>query len=125
MVAVFGWLRKNREQPLGASPARARVKTYSADSGHVYQYVFLGQRRQTAATEYVFSVSHQRQANQRVIVSVADSCTEGLDLNGSMRYAVAKIALRRAMDQRAPTGLTEPIAPDAALVGEIVAELGL
>lgn len=125
MVTVFGWLRKKREQPLISNAVLPRVKTYSADTGHVYQYVFLGYRRIADGTEYVFSISQQRQGNQRVVVTVADAAIDGLELSGTMLYAVAKIALRRALDQCDPTDAASPIQPNAALVREILAELNL
>jgi hypothetical protein len=43
--------------PLSGAPAIRRMKTYSAQSGYVYQYFYEVQR---PGTEFVFSVSADR-----------------------------------------------------------------
>ena len=44
--------------PLSGAPPIRRLKTYSAQSGYVYQYFYEGQRplRGEAGTEFVFTV---------------------------------------------------------------------
>ncbi|MGH2523420.1 MAG: hypothetical protein ACRDH2_13030, partial [Anaerolineales bacterium] len=54
-----------------------RVKSYSGETGIVYQYVFAGQRRArrgwlAAGTEYVFDVSRDRKTNFALAVLVRD-----------------------------------------------------
>jgi hypothetical protein len=111
------------------------MKTYSAASGYVYQYVFAGQRPSTRprhpGVEYAFEVTYDRKTTHRVWVFVADAAIEpwqqlnGRALTNSERYGVSKIALRNAFDERAPSRILEPIAPDAAEVAAILDELGV
>jgi hypothetical protein len=112
-----------------------RMKTYSAESGYVYQYVFAGQRPagrgRQAGLEYAFDVSYDRKTHHRIWVFVADaSLTPWMQANGraltnSERYGVAKIALRNAFDQRAAARIHELIAPGADEVEAILGELGV
>jgi hypothetical protein len=98
--------------PLTGAPAIRRMKTYSAQSGYVYQYFYEGHRpaRAEAGTEFVFSLSADRKNWHPVSVVVAESAivhweqTHGRDLSGTERYAVAKMALFQAFDERAVPG---------------------
>lgn len=136
MLAVLEWLkfgRKQQEAPLTGAPVRLRRKTYSAESGYVYQYSFMGQRpaghSRGPGIEYAFEVSYDRKALHRIWVFVADDAlapwmaANGRELTGSERYGVAKIALRRAFDLRTPQQMHEAIAPRAEEVEEILTEL--
>jgi hypothetical protein len=134
MVAVLGWFKKHRfrKAPLSAAPMRARVKTYSSESGYVYQYVFLGQRTLTRAVEYVFEISYDRINRHQIAVVVADAEIEpweranARELTSSQRYGVAKMALRNAFDRRPdPESMHETIAPRADEIREILEELGV
>ena len=57
------------------------MKTYSAMSGYVYQYVFVGQRaairEHRKGMEYAFSVSYDRKTHHRIWVFVADAPSPG------------------------------------------------
>ena len=94
------------DAPLTGSPAIRRQKTYSADSGYVYLYYFDGFRETSSAWEYVFTVTANRREWFAVPVVVerellrAWSRDHGRELGASERFAVAKIALRRAFDAR-------------------------
>jgi hypothetical protein len=90
-------------------PAR-RVKSYSGETGIVYQYVFVGQRRArrgwwTAGTEYLFDVSADRKNNFPVPVFIGDAAVRswqkahGRPLSSTEQYAAAKMRLFRAFDQ--------------------------
>lgn len=138
MVAVLSWLKFGREAdpaPLSGAPAKPRMKTYSAESGYVYQYVFSGQRsasrgRETGI-EYAFDVSYDRKTYHRVWIFVADASIKPWTranrrtLTNSERYGVAKIALRNAFDSRPPEAMHEPIAPASEEVSQILEELGV
>ena len=97
------------------------MKSYSAMSGYVYQYVFVGQRPATRdrnpGVEYAFSVSYDRKTHHRIWVFVSDHAVagwtedNGRTLTNSERYGAAKMALRNAFDQRVPAEIHEPIAP--------------
>jgi len=108
--SVFDRLRKKKPPPLSGVPAARREKSYCAGSGYVYQYVYTGQR--TAAyhgesgTEYVFDVTADRRVFFAVPVFVSDAALEpwqaaqGRELSTTERYAVAKMALFQAFDER-------------------------
>jgi hypothetical protein len=109
------------------------MKTYSADSGYVYQYYFAGQRPATRegklGVEYVFQVSADRKTETGVSVFVEDAVVEewmarsGRELRGPHRYAIAKIALRNAFDERPPGQAFAEIWPGAVEVATILEEL--
>jgi hypothetical protein len=109
------------------------MKTYSANSGYVYQYYFAGQRTANregrGGTEYVFQVSADRKTECAVSVFVEDSLVDGWvlangrELRGPHRYAIAKIALRNALDERQPHQVFAEIRPLAAEVAAILEEL--
>ena len=130
MVTVFEWLRNKTRavEPLTGGQVRPRVKTYSAESGYAYQYVFVGQRRSGEAIEYVFDCSWDRSNWHRIPVLVTDNAiafwtaSNGRDLTPSERYAVAKIALRNAFDRREPPA-SALVAPCSAEVVQILDEL--
>ncbi len=103
------WIRKFTQkavEPLRGAPTVRRQKTYSAQSGHVYQYFYEGYRGIVAATEYVFDVSADRKTSIPVSVIVEISAVEswnvehGRALTGTEQYAVAKLALFQAFDER-------------------------
>src|ERR1700704_2041847 len=106
---MFDWFRK-KDAPLTGAPAVRREKTYSAESGYVYQYFYEGQRaakRQSGSgTQFVFHVSADRKSSFPVSVFVSDSALEVWEtehdrtLSSTERYAVAKMALFQAFDQR-------------------------
>lgn len=132
MVALFGWWKKKSEAapPLIAGPVGPRVKTYSAASGYVYQYAFIGQRAFAHETEYVFSVSYDRRTQHRISVWVGETAVapweraQGRALSTSERYAIAKIALRNAFDERErPEAIHLRIAPGAEEVQAILDSL--
>ncbi|MEX2260803.1 MAG: hypothetical protein WD696_02570, partial [Bryobacteraceae bacterium] len=117
--SMFDWFRKKPPPLTGAPPVR-RVKTYSAQSGYVYQYYYQGyrpaSRGRPEGTEYVFDVSSDRKTSAPVSVFVNDEAVaawqngHGRTLNSTERYAVAKMALFQAFDERpAPESMREDI----------------
>ncbi len=135
---MWRWFKTGKnadEAPLTGAPAQARMKSYSAMSGYVYQYVFVGQRPATRdrrpGMEYAFTVSYDRKTQHRIWVFVSDDAIAGWmadqqrTLSNSERYGVAKMALRNAFDQRVPGEIHDPIAPDAEEVRTILEELGV
>jgi hypothetical protein len=106
---MFDWFRK-KEAPLTGAPAVRRQKTHSAESGYVYQYFYEGQRaaRRDGATgtQYVFNVSADRKSSFAVSVFVSEPALEewqtahARQLSSTERYAVAKLALFQAFDER-------------------------
>jgi hypothetical protein len=132
---MFDWFRK-KEAPLTGAPAVRRQKTHSAESGYVYQYFYEGQRAAArdgaAGTQYVFNVSADRKSSFPVSVFVGESAlaewqTEhARKLGSTERYAVAKLALFQAFDQReTPAAMCEEVRVVAADVASFLATLDI
>lgn len=123
-------------QPLTGAPDVRRQKTYSGQSGYVYQYYYEGhrpyQRKREKGTEFVFEVSADRKKSVPVAVLVSAAAIEdwegrhGRTLNGSERYAIAKMALFQAFDERPdPAAMTADVGVRAADVEDILIRLGI
>jgi hypothetical protein len=135
MVAVLSWFKRKAEgeAPLTGAPAAPRLKSYSGQSGYVYQYAFRGQRpaRQgrELGVEYAFDVTYDRKNMHRLWVFIADAAVvpwmelNGRELTNSERYGVAKLALRNAFDERDPQQMHQRIAPGSDEVIAILTEL--
>jgi len=103
------WLSR-KPQPLTGAPPVRRQKSYSGQSGYVYQYYYEGhrgyKRDRDAGTEYVFDVSADRKTSASISVLLSDTAIEdwesrhGRTLYPSERYAIAKMALFQAFDER-------------------------
>lgn len=86
-----------------------RVKSYSAATGHVYQYYFYevkkARRGNVSGTEYVYMVSIDRKKVFPVKIFVVKSALEkwsvrtGQQFTGTEEYAVAKMRLFQAFDE--------------------------
>jgi hypothetical protein len=118
--------------------ALRRIKTYTAQSGYVYQYYFVGQREALAgdpcapATEYVFDVTSDRHAVYAVSVFVltpaVDSwaLTHGRTLTQSEQYAAAKLRLLQGFDEIENLAASERRLPlDSEKLEELLATLEL
>jgi hypothetical protein len=104
--------------PLAGAPTVRRQKTYSAQSGYVYQYFYEGHRPSTGerGTEYVFDVSSDRKTSSPVSVVISDAAVaswqneSGRTLSATEQYAIAKMALFQAFDEReSPDAMREAI----------------
>ena len=99
-----------KSEPLTGAPTVRRMKTYSAQSGYVYQYFFEGQRPYEksgeAGTEFVFSMSADRKSWHSASVLVSEEAiadwqkAHARELSSAERYAVCKMALFQAFDER-------------------------
>lgn len=129
------WLSP-KPQPLTGAPAIRRQKTYSGQSGYVYQYYYEGhrpyKRDRHNGIEYVFDVSADRKTSKAVSVLVSNPALEdwearhGRTLQASERYAVAKMALFQAFDERPdPTAMNADVLVRAADVEAILIGLGI
>ena len=125
-----------KPQPLTGAPDVRRQKTYSGQSGYVYQYYYEGhrpyERKREKGTEFVFEVSADRKKSAPVAVLVSAAAIDdwegrhGRTLNGSERYAIAKMALFQAFDERPdPAALTADVCVRAADVEDILIRLGI
>lgn len=88
-----------------------RLKTYTSESGNVYQYYFVGKRPAlpddpyAPATEYVFDVLSDRKPTFAISIFLWESAVldwqqrHGRDLIETEQYAAAKTRLFRAFDE--------------------------
>jgi hypothetical protein len=129
------WLSR-KPQPLTGAPEIRRQKTYSGQSGYAYQYYYEGhrpyKRDRKIGTEYVFNVSGDRKTSVAVSVLVSDTAVEdwqsrhGRTLYASERYAIAKMALFQAFDERPdPAAMSADVQVRAADVEAILITLGI
>jgi hypothetical protein len=129
------WFAK-KEAPLTGAPPVRRLKTHSAQSGYVYQYCYEGQRpfQQSGenGTEYVFSLSADRKSWRPCKVLLPDGAAASWEaahdreLSTTERYAIAKMALFQALDEReTPALMKADVLVRNADVEAIVETLGL
>jgi hypothetical protein len=129
---LFDKLFRKKQAPLTGAPAVRRQKTYSAQSGYVYQFYYQGHRASADGTEFVFDVSADRKTSTPVSVIVSDEALKlwedrhGRQLVSAERYAIAKMALFQAFDERSNPGLMrQDIRVRAADVEAILATLDI
>jgi hypothetical protein len=133
---VFRRFFTKPKAPLAGAPSVRRMKTYSAQSGYVYQYFYEGHRAFDAGgergVEFVFQISADRKAWSDLSVLVSESAIESWEranareLSASERYAIAKIALFQAFDERpGPAQMREHVRVRSADIDGIVETLGL
>jgi hypothetical protein len=100
----------------------------------VYQYFYEGHRRSSLlpGTEYVFDVSADRKTSSHVSVFISDEAVaswesqSGRSLSGTERYALAKMALFQAFDERDdPAAMRDAVRVEAADVKTILANLNI
>ena len=114
-----------------------RRKTYTGETGCVYQYYFVGERpslpqaAQGPATEFVFDVTADDNTTFAVSVFLRNDAVavwthrHGRDLTDAERYAAAKLRLLRGFDE-IPNLLEHGrhLLVDAAALDDILAGLG-
>jgi hypothetical protein len=133
---VFRSLFSKRQPQLQGTPAVRRLKTYSAQSGYVYQYYYEGHRPSGSggerSQEFVFTVSADRKNWHPTAVLVQENAVGAWEtahdrsLSSTERYAIAKMALFQAFDERAaPDEMLGPVRVRHADVEAIVETLGL
>ena len=133
---VFRSLFQKKPQPLTGAPPVRRLKLYSAQSGYVYEYYYEGHRDFRAGvergTEFVFSLSADRKNwhSTSVLVSAealgAWESSHARQLSSTERYAIAKIALFQAFDERPdPARMHDEVRVRNADIEGIVESLGL
>ena len=100
--------------PLRGAPPVRRRKTYSAQTGYVYQYYYKGYRESDRAgapgNEYVFQVSSDRKSSFPLTVFLPGGVVEswqqahGRALAPTEQYAAVKMALFEAFDGKDDLG---------------------
>ena len=134
---MLSWWRKlfPVKTEFSGSPRFGRQKTYSADSGYVYQYSlssFRHHRGKEPVYEYAFLVDAGRGPALPLSILLKASVLQqwqtelGRELSASERFAIAKIALKRHLDQvETPGSAAGSVSPDLGEVGAISLFLGL
>ena len=136
---MIKWLSKKRRSkpsPLTGAPGNRRQKTYSSQTGYIYEYYYEGyssrDRDGDAGTEYIFNVSANRSTPIPVSVFLSSEAVRiwedrrGRELNSTECYAVAKLALFQAFDERAnPAQIRYEIRVRPADIDVILAKLGI
>jgi hypothetical protein len=115
-----------------------RVKTYTADTGYVYQYYFVGRRDalpgapEAPATEFIFDVTSDRKSMYAFSIFLradaldAWALTHGRSLTEAEQYAAVKMRLLRAFEEIEELSSSERhLIVDANNIEELLAELGL
>ena len=115
-----------------------RMKTYTGQTGYVYQYYFVGRREALAdapeapATEYIFDITPDRKNMFAVSIFVrgealaAWAARHGRPLTDSEQYAAAKMRLFQALDEIENLRASSRRLPvDAANVADLLAGLGV
>lgn len=115
-------------------PKPVRLKTYTAETGYVYQYYFVGKRRalDQPAAEYIFDVSSDRKIRFSVSIFVEDSAvsawrdSHGRPLVDAEIFAAAKMQLTRGFDQFDEMfAQGRQLLIDAASLEELLSTLGV
>jgi hypothetical protein len=103
---------------------KPRWKTYAAQSGYVYQYVFEGLKDER---EYLFRAvsGEQIEMNCSVEFSAQTWIGANRELSDIERYGIAKIALLRSLDEPEPPTTLRSIRPSESEVADICRELDL
>ena len=136
---MWKWRQKQAkaEEPQpGAARRTPRWKTYSSETGYVYQYVLRGCRpwgqRGGDGFEYVFHASRDRkEVFEASVILTASAITEwsnrhARELRDAERYAVAKLSLLAAFDEyQTQDRFSEPIRPGLDMIDRCVRDLGL
>ncbi len=116
---------------------KRRVKTYTSQSGYVYQYYFVGKRDalpgspEAPAQEYIFDVTPDRKTTYAVSVFVkpealsAWAAQHGRPLNDAEQYAAAKLRLQRGFDEVERLRERMSVVVDANNIEDVLADLGL
>lgn len=129
---LFGIKAQSQPELLKGRRQTPRVKSYSAESGYVYEYVYDGYRDVSGERQYVFTASGNRKLWFTISVRVPFTAFEAWErantrtLNDAERYAVAKLALFAAFDQRpSPADMIEPVVADEASVAALLESIDL
>ena len=115
-----------------------RMKTYTGETGYVYQYYFVGKRAalpgatEAPATEFIFDVTPDRKTLFAVSVFLkaeavaAWGAAHGRELSETEQYGAAKMRLFRGFDQiEKLRDEGRHLLIEAADIEELLAPLGL
>jgi len=113
---MFSWF-SNKAESLKPLPLSQREKSYSSESGFVYQYIFKG----LTGRKHVFDVSSDRKTHFEVAIELTESalapCVDrmGSELRWNEEYALVKLCLFAAFDQAVnPECLKQIVRPESS-----------
>jgi len=122
----------------GTSMQPRRIKTYTGQTGYVYQYYFVGKRRAlendaaAPATEYVFDVTSDNRKLFAVSVLLQDEAVHswaglhGRELAEAEQYAAAKLRMLQAFDELPDmAGEGRRLLVDPPVISELLDAIGL
>jgi hypothetical protein len=120
------------------APPPRRMKTYTAESGYVYQYYFVGQREalppQPASTEFIFDVTRDRKTTFAFSIFVERAAADawaaehGRPLSAPEQYAAAKLRLLRGFEEIGAgdlRSLPRQFIVSAENISELLGEIGV
>jgi hypothetical protein len=126
------WFARRAPEPLRAAPAVRRQKNYSAATGYAYEYFYEGFREQGGCRNHHFTVSADRKNWFLLVVQVEDRAVaaweeaHGRRLADNERYAIAKMALFEAFDEREnPAAARAPVRVGIADAERLLRRLGI
>lgn len=133
---MFRSFFSKKSTALSGTPAVRRLKTYSAQSGYAYQYFYEGHRpfhsTGESGTEFVFTISADRKVWHATSVLLSDGAIRAWqaahqrELSSTERYAIAKMSLFQAFDERpSPAQMKDEVRVRNADVEAIIESLGL
>ena len=103
-------LFSKKPAPLAGVPPVRRIKSYTAESGYVYEYFYEGHRQwrddRSRGVEFEFRISAGREQWLPAAVVVTDRAVDrwqsahARTLSSTERYAIAKLALFEAFDKQ-------------------------
>lgn len=130
------WRNANSGRPpetpsnqLTGGPLRPRIKTYSAESGYVYQHVYRGHRIVDSFQEHVFSVSAHPGRWDALTVRLAVSVISEWErrnlrvLTSTQKYAVAKMAMFQLLDEAGGAPGPLEVSPDLPAIEKYLEHL--
>jgi hypothetical protein len=119
-------------EPLKGVPAVTRVKHYTAMSGYVYEYFYRGYLDTGGMRSHRFNISPDRKTWFEIEVAVEDEGVSawervnGRELNAAERYAVAKLALFAAFDEReTPAAMRAPVRVESTRIATLLETIDL
>jgi hypothetical protein len=125
------WGLFTRRPTLSGAPATPRRKTYSAQSGYVYRYCYYGWRKRAPLVEFVFRFSAGTAGEKDVSVLLSEPAlarwesAHARTLSSTERYALAKMALFQAFDERpSPASMKQDVRVRAADLEALANSLG-
>jgi hypothetical protein len=118
------------------APIVRRIKTYTAETGRVYQYYFVGKRpfpgNASAGTEYIFDATPDRHTIFAITVLLEAEAVSawgeahGRSLTDTEQYAAAKLRLLRGFDETDDMGASvRRFAISPEIIEELLEGIGL